>query len=257
MAFAPLPPAPLAACLVIVAVAGVVRGFAGFGFSALSIGGLSLFVSPAQVIPAVFVLEVAASAGLLRSAWRDVDWNCLSWLTLGNALLIPVGVALLAVLPEQSLRLVIGALLGTAALLLRSGVKFGIAPTASGRLLTGLVSGLVNGLAAIGGIAVALMLSTSRMPPATLRATLILLFVFTDVWALATAAVLKWTSFSSRELIGGETLLWAGWLVLPMAAGIWIGQRLFAGVSDQAFRRFVLDLLLVLAVVVVARAAWG
>jgi hypothetical protein len=257
MVLAPLPPASLAACLAIVVVAGVVRGFAGFGFSALSIAGMSLFVSPAQVIPAVFILEVLASLGLLRSALRDVDWHWLSWLALGNALFIPVGVALLAVLPEQALRLVIGALLAVAALLLRSGVKFEIAPTVGGRLFTGLVSGLVNGLAAIGGIAVALLLSTSRMPPATLRATLILLFVFTDVWALATAAMMKWTSFSSRELVGGETLVWAAWLVVPMAAGIWVGQRLFAGVSDQAFRRFVLDLLLVLAVVVVARAAWG
>lgn len=257
MVAAPLPAASLAACLAIVAVAGVVRGFAGFGFSALSVAGMSLFVSPAQIIPAVFVLEVLASIGLLRGAWPDVDWKWLSWLAVGNALLIPVGIALLAVLPEQSLRLAIGALLAIAALLLRTGVKFEISPTVGGRLLTGLVSGLVNGLAAIGGIAVALLLSTSSMRPATLRATLILLFVFTDVWALGAAAVLKWASFSSRELVGGETLLWAGWLVLPMAAGIWIGQRMFAGVSDQAFRRFVLDLLLGLAVIVVARAAWG
>ena len=107
----PLALAPLVACLLIVAGAGVVRGFAGFGFSALCIAGLSLFVSPAQVIPPVFLLEVLASVGLLRSAWRDVDWRWLSWLALGNALCIPLGVAMLAWLPERALGITIGILL--------------------------------------------------------------------------------------------------------------------------------------------------
>ena len=70
---APLALGPLIASLLIVAAAGVVRGFAGFGFSALSVAGLSLMVSPARVVPAIFMLEILASLSLLRSAWRDID----------------------------------------------------------------------------------------------------------------------------------------------------------------------------------------
>ncbi len=62
-----LSPAGLA-CMVIVFAAGIVRGFAGFGFSALSVAGMSLLLPPAQVVPAVFVLEVVASLSLLREA---------------------------------------------------------------------------------------------------------------------------------------------------------------------------------------------
>src|SRR5262249_45538198 len=117
---APLPAAPMALALAIVFGAGIVRGFAGFGFSALSVAGLALLVSPARVVPAIFVLEVLASIGLLKSAWRDIDWPWLSWLVAGNALCIPLGIALLAWLPEAPLRLLIGALLVLAAATLRS-----------------------------------------------------------------------------------------------------------------------------------------
>lgn len=257
MPIPPLPPLSLAVCLAIVAAAGVVRGFAGFGFSALCIAGLSLLTSPAQVIPPIFVLEVLASLGLLRSAWRDIDWSWMSWLVLGNALCIPLGVAMLAWLPERPLRVVIGLLLLAAAVLLRRDVGMSLAPTRTARLATGLVSGWINGLAAIGGIAVAVLLSTSAMAPAALRATLIALFLFTDLWALGAAAVLTFGNIGQRELIGPDTVGWVVWLAPAMTAGMWIGQRLFVRVSPDAFRRFVLDLLMLIAFLIAARSAFA
>ena len=101
----------LLASLCVVFAAGIVRGFAGFGFSALCVAGLSLFMPPAVVVPPVFALEVLASLTLLRSAWKHVDWGWLGWLVVGNALCIPLGVALLAYVDETGLRLLIGALL--------------------------------------------------------------------------------------------------------------------------------------------------
>lgn len=69
----------LAFAWAVVFAAGIVRGFAGFGFSALCVAGLSLFLPPAQVVPPVFMLEVLASVTLLRGALRDVDWRWLGW----------------------------------------------------------------------------------------------------------------------------------------------------------------------------------
>ena len=258
MPFSPaVPPAVLLAALLIVGAAGVVRGFAGFGFSALSLAGLTLFVSPAQVVPPIFILEVLASLTLLRSAWRDVDWSWLSWLAIGNALCIPIGIVLLAWVPETPLRLLVGALLLLAAVLLRSGRGLALEPSAPVRLGVGLVSGLVNGLAAIGGIAVAVMLSGTRLGPAAMRATMILLFLFTDLYALAWAGLVSLAEAAPVTLLGTETLRWAAWLAPAMLLGITVGSRSFAGVSAQAFRRQVLNLLIVIASISVLRAASG
>jgi uncharacterized membrane protein YfcA len=251
---APLPLPLMLASLGIVFGAGIVRGFAGFGFSALSVAGLALLVSPAKVVPAIFVLEVLASISLLRSVARDIDWHWLSWLIGGNVLCLPLGIVLLAWLPETPLRLLIGALLLLAAALLRSGFSLALAPSAGVRLGVGMASGFVNGVAAIGGIAVAVMLSTSQIAPAVMRATLIALFLFTDLYALACSALVSLGAQASAPLLGIDTLRWAIWLAPAMLAGIWIGQRSFAGVSPAQFRRQVLNLLMLIAAVSVARA---
>ncbi len=245
----------LAASLCVVFAAGIVRGFAGFGFSALCVAGLSLFMPPAQVVPPIFVLEVLASLSLLRAALPHADWRWLSWLVLGNALCIPLGVALLAYVSETPLRLLIGALLWLGAALLRSGWCLALQPTPAVRLATGLVSGFVNGVAAIGGIAVAVLLSATALPPAAMRATMILMFLFTDLYALAWAGVLP--GEGGRDLLGAGTVQLALWLAPAMLAGIGLGQRAFAGVSAERFRRRVLDLLLLIAGLSVLRALWA
>lgn len=243
-----------AVSLAIVFGAGIVRGFAGFGFSALCVAGLSLFMPPQEVVPAIFVLEVLASLTLLREAWRDADARWLGWLVLGNALCIPLGVALLAFLPETPLRLCIGALLLVAAVLLRSGFSAGLEPSTGVRLATGLVSGFVNGVAAIGGIAVAVLMSTTSLAPAVMRATMIVLFLFTDLYALIWSALMPVTGSSSEGLMGAATW-WraAGWAP-AMLLGIAVGRRFFAGVDPQRFRRRVLELLIAIAALSVLRA---
>jgi len=235
--------------------AGIVRGFSGFGFSALCVAGLSLFMPPAQVVPPVFVLEVLASVSLLRGALKHADWHWLSWLLLGNVLCIPLGVALLALVDETPLRLIIGALLLLAAALLRSGWQLSLQPTRAVRLATGLVSGFVNGVAAIGGIAVAVLLSATALPPVAMRATMILMFLFTDLYALAWAGIVP--SETGGELLGARTLQLALWFVPAMLAGIWFGQRAFVGVAPQLFRRRVLNLLVLVAGLSVLRALWA
>jgi len=251
----PMPWPLLLASLCVVFAAGIVRGFAGFGFSALCVAGMSLYMPPAQVVPPIFALEVLASLSLLRGALQHADWRWLSWLVLGNALCIPLGVALLAYVSETPLRLLIGALLLLAATLLRSGWRLALQPTPAVRLATGLVSGFVNGVAAIGGIAVAVLLSTTALPPAAMRATMILMFLFTDLYALAWAALLP--SAGGHELLDTGTLQLALWLTPAMLAGIWFGQRAFIGVPPELFRRRVLNLLVLIAALSVLRALWA
>jgi uncharacterized membrane protein YfcA len=250
----PLAPALLVYSLCVVFAAGIVRGFAGFGFSAITVAGMSLVVSPALVVPAIFMLEILASLSQLRGIVRDVDMPWLGWLMLGNLICIPIGVALLAWLPETPLRLLIGALLMAAALLLRGGAHVTLAPTRAVRLGAGLASGFINGVAAIGGIAIAVLLSTAKMAPAALRATLIALLLFSDVVSLICAALIPSSAHPSGNLLGPDTLKWAVWLAPAMLAGIWWGQRSFKGVSPVQFRRHVLNLLIVLATVSVVRS---
>src|SRR5262245_31414435 len=84
---------------IFVFLAAIVRDYAGFGFSLLVITALSLLMPPATFIPAIFMLEIAASLHLLPGIWRDVHWRSLAPLIVGCIVGTPLGVWFLANMP--------------------------------------------------------------------------------------------------------------------------------------------------------------
>jgi uncharacterized membrane protein YfcA len=213
-----------------------------------------LVLSPAQVIPPIFILEIMASLTLLRQAIKQADFSWLSWLMLGNVLCIPMGIALLNFVPESYLRLLIGLVLVVLVGAQLRGLQWHGAPTRLLRLLTGLASGLVNGLSAMGGLVVAAMMSATPLPAIAMRATLVLLFFLADLYALLCAAVMPVSTAVGAPLLGWGALSMALLMAIPMLGGMAVGQRFFTHTTPQQFRRLVLRLLMLLAVITIARA---
>lgn len=236
--------------------AGMVRGFAGFGFSALTVAGLSVFVTPATVVPAVLALEVAASISLVRSTLRDVDGSWIRWLLLGNGVFIPIGIAALAILPETWVRLLVGGVLLAGAMLIKLAGGRTLAPTPGLKIVAGVASGLLNGIAASGGIAAALLMAGARLPPAALRGTMISFLLFAGSYALLWAGILSHSRIASATLLGADTLRWALLLGPAMFTGIWVGRRLFGNADPARYRAFVLNLLIVISALGMLRSAF-
>lgn len=244
----------LVAGLAIALAAGVVRGFAGFGFSALCVAGLSLFVSPSGLVPAVLALEILASASLLRGSMRDADRRWLIWLFAGGLLFTPIGMVALALVPPDLARLLVGLALLITAIVLRAGLASTLSSSTAWPATAGVAAGLLNGLAASGGVAAAMIMTATGMKAATLRATMIAYLLVAGCYALICAAVVS--GASGVSLLGRETLNWMLLLGPAMFAGIWIGRRSFGGADPAAYRRFVLNLLIVISALTVARALW-
>ena len=229
--------------------AGVVRGFAGFGLSAFIVAGMSLLLSPQQIVPAAMMLEVLASLSLLRSVWRDVAWHWIGPLLAGYAVAVPLGVRCLAVLPEAPLRATVSALILAAALILQRGWHPQWRDTIALRLGTGVGAGFLSGLSSIGGMFAATILFTTTLPAAKLRATLVTLFFLSAAYGLAWAR--------QQGLATAGTALWAAWLIVPMLVGIAIGHRFFARAAEAQFRRTVLTVLAGIAALGLIRALYA
>jgi uncharacterized membrane protein YfcA len=226
--------------------AGIVRGFAGFGLSAFIVAGMSLALSPQQIVPAAMMLEILASLSLLRSVWRDVAWHWIGPLLAGYAVAVPLGVWCLAVLPEAPLRAAVSVVIFAAALMMLRGWHPQWRDTIALRLGTGVGSGFLSGLSSIGGMFAATILFTTSLPAARFRATLIILF-FLSAWYGLTWAGLQ-------GLVTGDTTLWAAWLLAPMLIGIAIGHHFFARSAEAQFRRKVLTVLAAVAALGFLRA---
>jgi uncharacterized membrane protein YfcA len=226
--------------------AAIVRGYSGFGFSLLTIVSLSLLLPPAEIVPSIFIMEVAASLHLLPGVWRDIHWRALLWLTVGCLVGTPVGVYALAHAPAAPLTLALAVFVLIAAVLLARGYALKSLPGPAVTFATGTASGLFNGSFGIGGPPVILFFFSSPAGAAAGRASMIAFFLLTDVTGLA------WQGWNG--LLSLATL-WRALLFLPaLAAGVWLGNRGFRNANPENFRRWVLRLLMLLAVLTGARA---
>ena len=233
----------------VVLIAGMVRGLTGFGFSALCVSGLSLFMLPSQVVPALFVLEIAASISLLKTSWPHVHWSWLRVLVWGNVLFIPLGVLTQQSLAPDQMRLLLAVIILGIALAQLRGLRPHGEPDRALQWGTSVFSGWLNGLAAIGGIAVAMVFNQNRLAPAVMRASLAVFFLFTDLFALICLFGMSSLGIvpASMQDITGPTVFWSiAWLP-AMLLGIWLGHRQSDRISPERFRRGVQILLVLIA----------
>ncbi len=241
--------ASLAYALVVVFAAAVVRGYSGFGSSALFVTSLTLVLPPAEVVPITLFLEIAASLGLLSHAWKDVSWRAIGWLLVGAALGMPVGFTLLAELPADPMRIAISLLVLGASLMIWFGYRVSGRAGVRHTVGTGALSGLANGIAGVGGLPVVLFfLSTSAAATMT-RATLIVYLMSGDIYGAAVAG--------AHGLVTTEVVARAALFCVPLFVGVWVGHRRFLRASPDSFRRFTLVLLMFLSSLGLVRAGFG
>lgn len=243
MTFAALPEHlfVLAACAF---VAGLVRGFSGFGLSAVLVASAAFVISPKLIIPTAQTMEVIASIALIPSVWRDVNWKWLTPMAAAYALSIPVGVAALAYLPEQTLRVGGCVILFIASVCLLLNARPKLPDGLPLRFSTGLVAGFFAGATSLGGMVASVMLFAVALPAKNLRATLILLFFGSALYSLAWGA---W-----HGVVTSGTFVAAAWLAVPMLAGIAVGSHGFKHVSEAGFRKAVLAVLAALSIAGIA-----
>ncbi len=244
MAWLPL----IFACLSIFG-AAIVRGYSGFGFSLLSISALSLVFSPAEIIPSIFLLEIAASIHLLPSIWKDVHWRSLLPLTLGCLIATPLGVYLLANVPARPMQLALSAFVLAATALLWKGYALKTMPGNIASTAAGAASGLANGAFGMGGPPVVLFYFSSPAGNIAGRASLIAFFLITDVIGLANQSV--------HGLVTRDAAWHAAWFLPPLIAGVWLGSRSFKGTDPAKFKKAVLAILAAMAVLIALKAIIG
>jgi len=225
--------------ITVVLIAGFIRGYSGFGFSMIVVVALSLIFSPAQIVPVVLLLEIAASVWLMPHVWQQVQWRFLGWLFLGVAVGTPVGTQLLSRVSVIPMRAAIAITVMILSVMLWRGFRLTKAPGKGAIISGGVISGVLNGSAAIGGPPVVLLLFSSPASVEVSRASLITFFLGTDIFATAMC--------SAHGLVTAQKLLFALMLFVPLVCGLYLGNRSFIHTPPEAFRKRVLILLCVLS----------
>jgi hypothetical protein len=231
--------------------AGIVKGTIGFG---LPLVGVSLLSS---VVPVQLAVAIIAFPILVSNLWLGVQGHCFLP-TLGRfwtvimalGLGIFAGARLLIGADETALLLLVGCLVIGYALFesFRPEAPRLMAPRAERPLgiVAGLVGGLLGGLSTAWGPPVLMYLSAQRLPKDLFVSTVGVIWSFASLFLIA--------SFSSLNILTIDTAILSAMALLPMLAGMFIGQRLRRRIDQQRFQRMVLIVLALVGVNLLRRA---
>lgn len=216
----------LAACAFI---AGLARGFSGFGAALIFMPLASRIVGPATAAPMLLIVDAVMSAGMLPGAWRLAERREVWPMAAGAAIGAPVGTILLTWADPLTLR---WGIVGTVAVLLitlATGWRFRGQPSAALSTGVGAVSGLFSGAAQVGGPPLVLYLLGRGIPAATLRANIVLFF--------GLSTLLTGITYLAGGLFSQSVVILAALAGPAYGAGLFLGARLFGMASEATFRR--------------------
>lgn len=225
--------------------AGFVRGYSGFGYSAMVIAASGLVTNPLNFVAVVVLLEFAMSVQAWKGAGPAVDWRRVLFLLAGAAVGLPLGLWALTAISDQAARVAISAYVLVMCAVLLAGWRLGREVRGAGNAVAGVISGLANA-PGMGGLPLAAFFAAQPIPASVFRATLIAYFPLLDIYS----APLYWLA----GLVSWDTLR-AALIALPVTLlGNWLGGRHFFGTDPQDFRRFAIILLAGLAALGLGKA---
>ena len=235
--------------LSVMAIAGFMRGFTGFGAALMVVPALSLISSPAEAVAIACLAGLPTALQLLPNAIRHADRRFALSFAVPAFVAAPIGAYVLYVSDPAIMKIAIGAGVTALALLLMAGFTLKRPPGLGLMASVGVGAGVIQGAANIGGPPAVVIALARPAAPITQRAN-----VIAAVAALAFSNVLPYSQagfFTEAVLIGALILA----PIHILAA--WLGARHFEAGRQGMYRKAALGLLLLVGLATLGASVWN
>ncbi len=216
-------------------VAGIVRGFSGFGSALIFVPVAGIFLPPTHVIAIIALVEVASIAALVPRAWGQADRAQVGLLVLAALPAVPLGLAVTEALDAAAVRWIVAAFATCTLIALASGWYFTHKVRLPALLLIGAAAGLLGGMTGMTGPIVVLFYLAGRSAAQSVRANTILFLAALDLVIVI--------SLGLRGFAEIPVLWLAGLLAVPYFLAMMIGQALFHPEHERLYRRAALAII--------------
>jgi uncharacterized protein len=223
-----LNPLTLALLMSVAFLAGLSRGFSGFGAALIFVPLAGALAGPKLAAPILTIIDGVFASFLIASAWNLADRRSVSLMFAGAIVGIPSGTAILASFAPLALRWLIAGMAAAMLLLLLSGWRYRGTPHPLATVAVGTISGIFSGIAQIGGPPVVSYWLGTDTGHAKLRANIILYFAASTVLSIIAYA---WSGLMSAQV--WKLALLSG---PAYGLGIWGGTHMFRFASPAFFR---------------------
>jgi uncharacterized membrane protein YfcA len=219
-------------------IGGMTTGIAGFAMG-LVVSGIWLHIlTPIQTAALIVGYALLAQTYSIWKLRQAMSWRKVTPFLIGGAVGVPIGALLLTYINPAHLRIGVGVLLVLYSIY--SLAKPALKPVPGGVPADtgiGFLNGLLGGLTGLGGIVVTVWVQLRGLPKDVQRA------IFQPVILAAQAMTAISLAFAGAYTT--ETIKLYLYGVPALAAGVWIGLKLYGKLDEAAFRKVILVLLLV------------
>ncbi len=231
------------AVFVAVGVAGIVRGFSGFG-SGMIVGPVAAAAySPQAAVVILLIIEVLPTIPLVIAALRKVKLKEIAPIVAGYAMLLPLGLWFLTTGEATVLRWFMSISILAVVVVLWTGWQYQGPRTVPVRIGVGGLSGFLGGAISVPGPPVILYWMALRTGAGFVRANLIVYFAATSIVA---GIGLYLSGLLTPPAVGTGAAMMPVFLVTLL-----VGARLFGMASETTYRRIALVIVLAAAVLTV------
>jgi uncharacterized membrane protein YfcA len=217
-------------------VAGLMRGFAGFGSAMLMAPIFAILFGSAEMVVTIVAIELVVSLQLFPQVRRAADWKTLAPMSVAACLAMPLGVWALASVDKGTIVTAVSAVIVAFVLLMWSGWKYRGGRSTTATVVVGAVSGAMMATTSVGGPPVLLYLLSGNDPPHVNRANIVTYYFLTQFLLIVIVML--------SGVAGWDALARAVVLFPVMIVGAWLGGRLFHGLaSERLYRNVALAIL--------------
>ena len=225
---------------IILLIAALVQGATSFGFSLIALPLLGLFFDFKVVVPTLVIFSIFLNLLILVRLRVKPNLKEIGLLAIFAVLFIPLGVDMLLYVDESLLKAVVGILLIIVSVIMLSGYRMTIKNKQVSYVITGILSGVLNGAVSLSGPPVVVLLANDNKNKNEFRSSLTTLFLTLNVVTIY--LYFKNGLFSNPELT--KMLYLFPFMIIGTLLGIYLGNK----IDDGKFKKMVLILLLFMGV---------
>lgn len=231
------PPVPL---LVASLLAGLVRGYTGFGSAMIFMPVAGAYLGPKTAIGVMWLVDFALQLGMVRSSWRHARWGEIGPLFAGYVVGLPIGMYILVTTDPTPIRWATSLSIATVLTLLLSIKRIEASPNLPVTVATGVTSGFISGVASLGGMVLSLFWLAGPSRNEAVRGSSVAFFI--------PASLLSGLLIWANGLFTAEVLRITAFTIGPYAIGIGLGSMLFGRADPRLFRPFAFGVIATAAV---------
>lgn len=210
--------------------AGMVRGFTGFGTAMVFMPVAALVLEPVWAIAAMLTFDFLGAIPLQKKALRDGEPRDVLLLVAGAVFGLPLGIYILLLMEPVVFRWLVSCLALVLLALLMGGWRYRNPLNALCTGLVGAMGGFLCGVAALPGPPIILSYMSSPRPPAVIRANTMMYLFLVDILTIIL--------FTLKGLLVLAAIAIGAVLTVPYLVGALFGQRVFDPEKETFYRRF-------------------